>query len=566
LDELRLYLNEEKPDIIGITETWLNSNIEDSELNVEGYTIFRKDRDSSTENRGGGVLLLVNEQFKAIHRGDLNDDDFSECIWCDLEFSKIKILVGVCYRPPNCELKCDEGLINLINKVGKHKTLILGDFNFPNIDWTDVTKLDESNKFVKCINDNFLIQKVDAVTRGENILDLILVSDNDLINSVEVGEPFVTSDHNIIRFELITECTIDNKVNKPVFNYFKADYDLIRNEIKILDLDSAIDKNCVESFWKTLKSEIIKVRDKYVGLKKSTKNKKQKWVTQKVIRSRRAKVKAWKAYRESNKNPELYIRYKDKLKLSQIAISEAKKQYEQKLAGNIKQDSKSFFSYVNSKKLVSSSVGSLKDNLGNVITDDKRRANLFNDYFATVFTAEDKSYIPEPEQIYNGSASDKLEHILVTPDIVKSKLTELNVNKSSGPDGFHPKFLFEVRNEISKPLADLYNLSLDQGIVPLEWKSAVVTPIHKKGSKTDPQNYRPISLTSILCKVLESIIKDSIVAFVDKFNLIRDSQHGFMRGMSCLTNLLDFVEEITYLLDEDNSVDIIYLDFAKAFD
>ena len=87
------------------------------------------------------------------------------------------------------------------------------------------------------------------------------MSDNDLINSVEVGKPFVTSDHNIIRFELITGCTIDNKISKPVFNYFKADYDLIRNELEILNLDSVVDKNSVESFWKTLKFEIIKVRD-----------------------------------------------------------------------------------------------------------------------------------------------------------------------------------------------------------------------------------------------------------------------------------------------------------------
>ena len=131
LDELHLYLSEEKPDIVGITETWLNSSIDNSELNVDGYTIFRRDRDSNSKQRGGGVLLLIKEQFNADLRDDLYDTDFPECIWCNVEFSKLNILVGVCYRPPNTDPRCNEALIDLINKACKHEVLILGDFNFP---------------------------------------------------------------------------------------------------------------------------------------------------------------------------------------------------------------------------------------------------------------------------------------------------------------------------------------------------------------------------------------------------------------------------------------------------
>lgn len=566
LDELNLYLIEEKPDIIGITETWLNSSIDDSELKADGYAVFRRDRDNKYKQRGGGVLLLVKEHFNAELRDDLYDNNFPECIWCSIEVNKINILVGVCYRPPDTDQNCVEALINIINKASKHRCLILGDFNFPHLDWLDDSKLDDDHNFVKCINNNFLYQKVDKPTRGDNILDLIFVPDNDLVDNLEVGEPFANSDHYVLRFDLIIEHSIVSKNVKPVFDYFKADYDLIRDELKTLDLDNVVDKSSVESFWNTLKSEIIKVRDKYVGIRKSKKNKKQKWVTKKVIRFRRAKVKAWKAYRASSGDPELYNRYKDKLKLSQSAISEAKKQFEQELANNIKRDSKSFFSYVNSKKLVSSSIGQLRDSLGNLVTDDKKRADIFNEYFATVFTTEDKSNIPEPEQVFLGSVTDELVDIKITPEMVRSKLDELNVNKSSGPDGLHPKLLYEIKNEVAKPLAELFILSLESGTVPLEWKLAVVTPLHKKGNKNDPQNYRPISLTSILCKILESIIKDSIVEHLDKFSLVRDSQHGFRKGRSCLTNLLDYMEEVTCLLDDDKPVDVIYLDFAKAFD
>ena len=126
--------------------------------------------------------------------------------------------------------------------------------------------------------------------------------------------------------------------------------------------------------------------------------------------------------------------------------------------------------------------------------------------------------------------------------------------------------MYELRTELSKPLSKLFQLSLDSGVVPQEWKEASVTPLFKKGKKDKPENYRPVSLTSILGKILESIIKDSIVEHLDKFKLIHTSQHGFTKGRSCLSNLLDFMEVATKNLDQGHPVDLIYLDFAKAFD
>src|SRR5882757_114716 len=88
----------------------------------------------------------------------------------------------------------------------------------------------------------------------------------------------------------------------------------------------------------------------------------------------------------------------------------------------------------------------------------------------------------------------------------------------------------------------------------------------KKEKKSDPQNYRPISLTSLICKMMESIIKDCIINYLYQFSLIRNSQHGFTKNRSCLSNLLEFMKEVTSTLDSKKSVDIIYLDFAKALD
>ncbi|PIK45564.1 hypothetical protein BSL78_17579 [Apostichopus japonicus] len=120
--------------------------------------------------------------------------------------------------------------------------------------------------------------------------------------------------------------------------------------------------------------------------------------------------------------------------------------------------------------------------------------------------------------------------------------------------------------EISGPLAILFNKSLDEGIVPDDWRAANVIPIFKKGSKHDPCNYRPVSLTSTACKILEMLIKDAIIKHLDDHQLLKDTQHGFTKGRSTLSNLLTFLEYVTNEVDKGYPVDVVYLDFAKAFD
>jgi hypothetical protein len=154
----------------------------------------------------------------------------------------------------------------------------------------------------------------------------------------------------------------------------------------------------------------------------------------------------------------------------------------------------------------------------------------------------------------------------ISASLVEKKLQSLKIDKSPGLDGIHPKILFELRKEISEPLSNLFNQSLEDGTVPADWKDAGVTPLFKKGKKYDVQNYRPVSITCLVCKILESIIKDVMLVHLEKYGLIRDSQHGFMKGRSCLTNLLEFLEDVTLNLDEGKPVDVIYLDFSKAFD
>lgn len=119
---------------------------------------------------------------------------------------------------------------------------------------------------------------------------------------------------------------------------------------------------------------------------------------------------------------------------------------------------------------------------------------------------------------------------------------------------------------LADPLCIIFNKSFNSGIIPQDWRNANITPIFKKGSKADPGNYRPISLTSIICKIMESIVKDRVVEHLERHYLINSSQHGFMKRKSCLTNLLEFFETVTKEFDKGSPFDIIYLDLAKAFD
>jgi hypothetical protein len=244
----------------------------------------------------------------------------------------------------------------------------------------------------------------------------------------------------------------------------------------------------------------------------------------------------------------------------------AKRAYEQKLAKNIKEDCKSFFAYVNSKKRSNNSIGPLKNSNGEVLNDSKEKAALLNSYFASVFTKENYVCVPEPVRVFKGPQSECLSNLLIEENVVWEKLTKLNVNKSQGPDELHGKLLYEVRDEITEALTRLFNLSLQTGVVPQDWRDADVCPLFKKGKKDKAENYRPVSLTSIVGKVLESIIKDRLVKHLEKHKLLRTSQHGFTSGRSCLTNLLIFFEFVTGELDKGNNVDLVYLDFCKAFD
>ncbi len=146
------------------------------------------------------------------------------------------------------------------------------------------------------------------------------------------------------------------------------------------------------------------------------------------------------------------------------------------------------------------------------------------------------------------------------------KISDLKSDSAPGPDGICPLFLKETDKIIAKSLKIIFESTLKEKKCPSKWKEANVVAIYKKGPKGNPENYRPVSLTSIVCKIFESIVKDALNSHLERNKLISDSQHGFMKGWSCTTNLVEFFDKVTESVDRGEAVDIFYLDFAKAFD
>jgi len=149
---------------------------------------------------------------------------------------------------------------------------------------------------------------------------------------------------------------------------------------------------------------------------------------------------------------------------------------------------------------------------------------------------------------------------------VTDHLSNLDTHKSMGPDGMHPRVLRELADVIAEPLSIIFERSWRTGEVAQDWRTANVTPIFKKGKKEDPGNYRPVSLTSMPGKMMEQLILEAIIKQVEEKKVIRSSQHGFTKGKLCLTNLTASYNGITRWIDEERAVDVVYLDFSKAFD
>lgn len=562
-DELETVVFEKNPDVIMITETWANEKHSNGELSLKGYDCHRKDR-IETE-RGGGCIIYAKSELKTVKLENLTNTQHVDAVWCKYE----DITIGVCYNTTANNVEQEEPLLAVMKTACEKsgEKIITGDFNHETIDWELMEAGLEGQRFLDVVEDLFLTQHVNKTTRENNTLDLVLSSNPEQVRNLNVIEKLGNSDHNMVEFEIATK---EKKTNwKTKYrDYRKADYDKIRNEIQSEGYNK--DENAdTEMLWNSLKEKLNQLVERIIPLKERTGGKQPKpmWWNRKINRLRKNRLKWWNRYNESNRENQ---RHKDKYlyyqKEASKEIRKSKRKLEKRLGENIKTDRKGFFKYARSKMSVKESVGPIEDSQGNLIKDEKKMVKEFSEFFKSVFTIEDITNIPEPEQIFEGSEEEMLTDVDINIERVKKKLKSMNPSKAPGNDDINPRIISETAEQIAEQVTDIFRKSLDEGKLPEDWKTSNITPIHKKDSRSKVENYRGVHLTAQLCKSLEGMIKEEIVNHLTKHNLIRDSQHGFQAGKSCITNLIEFLEEVTKNVDEGSPCDIIYMDFQKAFD
>ena len=563
INDLCILINDHDPDLILITETWCNDEISNALLNVPGYNIepdLRKDRNDTMNGIGGGILVYVRNDL-VIKPVSVNND-FNMFVQFEVINSTNKddsgLFITLVYRPPSARIQNTLELCKLVNNAADN-SIFIGDFNFPAINWSTYESDRNAESFLQCVNENNFEQLIDFPThvRG-NTLDLVLANRPEKIINVESLGNLSTSDHSIICVDVDFRSKF-NSSSELIIDWKNGDQIGLKNYLGSVNWLEDLREKDTEESWKLIKDKINSGIEIFIPKILRRRGNNHQWMTRSVKKLVRQKQRHYNLYMNT-RTDENYKQFKQTEKICKRAIRSAKRKFEQKIAKN--GNKRPFNSYIKSKTSSRINIGPLK-NGNNLITDNLGMATVLNEQFGSVFTNEDTTNLPH---LPHHHVQDRVEDIYFDEATVKTKIKNLKISGSSGPDGISSKFLHDHVDCLSAPLSILYTKSLLTGIVPQDWREANVTPIYKKGSKNKPENYRPISLTSIPCKIMESILKDGIINHLLRNRLLNSSQHGFLPNKSCTTNLLVFLDKITKAVDDGIPMDVIYLDFSKAFD
>jgi len=573
LCELQYLMYHLEYNCILVTESWLSDGICNGAIDTHSrYNIFRRDRCMS---RGGGVCVLVRREHTVVQV--VLDYRYSklELIVFDILDVSPTIRVFVVYRPPSYDndariyadmlIECFNGYVSACRN-----NIIVGDFNLPRINWNILFCPADyvHTKIFEYVISRGFVQLVDFSTRDTNLLDLIFTDNDNLIVEIQERPPIGHSDHCAIEF---TIAAAQNSIVQPLrsasvphYQWRNGDYDAMACYLNSVDWYALMALNpSAESMWNAFLEVLWSAVASFVPachVNPTKSESRQRPLKSRKLRKCAAKKhKLWAKLRRSPIDPKLRTNYRtcvhewrDLLRSYQCKLEESIID-----ANNVG----AFYRFVNRRISNGHAISAVVEN-DRVLTNSHDKASAFNKHFSSVGTMDDGT-VPECRNV---NLSSILENIIICESNVLSSINKLKCTLSSGPDNLPPLLFKKLKHCISKPLAMLYTQLLSVSYVPSDWLHATIVPVFKKGAAGNTSNYRPISLTCVLSKILERVLALNIYTHLSANNILHPSQHGFCKRRSTVTNQLECFNDWSMTILSKEQCVVVYIDFSKAFD
>ena len=566
--ELGNFISVSDPDILIGTETWLNQTITDNEIFPPGYSLLRKDR----QDGYGGVLLAI--------KSDMIHEPIATPIQLEMTATKIHlnnnkhIIIAAIYRPPNSDLQYIDDMCNTIEDLtSRHKNSVLwvgGDLNLPDINWPDCTiqghsyPVDINKRFLDMLLTTHTEQMITTPTRQNNILDIFITNRPSLTSQCHTIPGL--GDHHAISIHSSAQARRAKPIRRKIHLWRHADIDKLKQDASTFTTsftETFTINSSIHTMW-DIKSNLTELHEQHIPSKFTTTRFHQPWITTEIKRITRRKQRAYNRCTNKPITSREHRKYKELQKQTKELCKSAYNTYINNLISpDNSTNPKRLYSYIKNQRKDQSGIQQLQDKDGFIRSDSLTKANILNQHFQSVFTQnEDISTIPDK----GISPHPLMQHITITPTGIHKLLCTLKEHKATGPDHIPTKLLKTLADELTPIFTLFFQASLKQGTIPIDWTTANVVPIFKKGDRLQPINYRPISLTSITCKMLEHIITSNIMQHLDSHNILHDAQHGFRKHRSTETQLIQLIDNLAHNIDNRIQTDAILLDFQKAFD
>ena len=554
--------------VLSITETWLIDADVTSFVDLPEFSFFRGCFEG--EVRKHGVGLYVSKGLRCLQ---VEVPVANVVMVCLLDFDLFVLSV---YRPPSYSQNENSLLISFLSDhlVGK-EVVVMGDFNLPTLKWplesmagNYVCPVDR--EFRDCFIQNGWTQWVEFSTfPSGNTLDLVFTSEGDRVMDIVACPPLPGCHHVPVLFGYVFqwEPEADEEVGVEKLDWFRADYVGILEGLYEVDWQFVFSGVDADGCYGILLDVLSDLVTQFVP--RRAKHKGGKWLIKPPRALLRERAALWTAYKESRR----LLGRNHHETLTNLATFNSSNhqyrsyawsrqcQYERKLVSLLGVAPKVFHSYLRERKKGCPTIGPLKEEDGSLVVCTGRMSQLFVDSFASVFVSD----VPASPHVHQLSET-RMENITVGYSDVFELLKNLDGSSSAGPDGVHPMLLKSCSEVIALPLSIIFQKSIESAVLPREWKISGVAPIFKGGSKANALNYRPVSLTSVPCKVLERVIDRQLRDYLDMHGLLVNQQFGFRKGRSTEDQLLLTYSEIIAEVDRGNVVDVLFLDISKAFD